>query len=253
LSSRDDQNYLESDLLRPLAATPRARKLPSIRALAALPCLLALSVIASSQTPHKPAAPSSKPPADEQLYRNSTFAFRYKIPYGWVDRTEEMREDQSAPQPDAKPETGAAIKSDAQNHSTSVGVLLAIFERPPNAPGDSVNSAAVIVSENAAVYPGLKKADDYLAPLTELVTAKGFKSAGDPSIVDIDSRELVRADFSKPLTDKLTMHQSTLVLLAKSQIVSFTFIAGSEDDLDQLIENLHFAATKSGAAPTTKK
>ena len=239
-------------MLRPLAATPRARKLPSIRALAALPCLLALSVIASSQTPHKPAAPSSKPPADEQLYRNSTFAFRYKIPYGWVDRTEEMREDQSAPQPDAKPETGATTKSDAQSH-ISASVLLAIFERPPNAPGDSVNSAVVIVSENAAAYPGLKKAEDYLAPLTELVTAKGFKSAGDPSLVDIDSRELVRADFSKPLTDKLTMHQSTLVLLAKGQIVSFTFIAGSEDDLDQLIENLHFAATKSGAAPTTKK
>ncbi len=239
-------------MLRPLAATPRARTLPTIRALAALACLLALSVIASSQTPHKPATPSSKPPADEQLYRNSTFAFRYKIPYGWVDRTQQMREDQP-PQPDAKPETDAATKSGAEIHSTSAEVLLAIFERPPNAPGDSVNSAVVIVSENAATYPGLKKADDYLAPLTELVTAKGFKSAGDPSIVDIDSRELVRADFSKPLTDKLTMHQSTLVLLAKSQIVSFTFIAGSEDDLDQLIENLHFAATKSGAAPTTKK
>ncbi len=36
------------------------------------------------------------------------------------------------------------------------------------------------------------------------------------------------------------MHQSTLILLAKGQIVSFTFIAGSEDEIDDLIEGLHF-------------
>jgi len=53
----------------------------------------------------------------------------------------------------------------------------------------------------------------------------------------------VRADFTKPRSDKLTMHQSTLVLLAKGQIVSFTFLAGSEDEVNDLIESLHFGST----------
>ena len=77
------------------------------------------------------------------------------------------------------------------------------------------------------------------------MTSKGFKADGDPSTVAIDSRQLVRADFTKPLTDKLTMHQTTLVLLAKGQIVSFTFIAGSEDELNDLIDRLRFTAAKS--------
>ncbi len=57
----------------------------------------------------------------------------------------------------------------------------------------------------------------------------------------------VRADFIKPTDDKLTMRQCTLVLLAKSQIVSFTFIAGSEDELDDLMDGLHFSAAKPSA------
>lgn len=123
-------------------------------------------------------------------------------------------------------------------------VLLALFERPPDAIGETINSAVVIASESAAAYPGLKKAEDYVSPLTELATAKGFKGEGDPDILNIDSRQLVRANFTKPLSDKLTMHQSTLILLAKGQIISFTFIGGSEEEVDNLIEGLHFDAAK---------
>ncbi len=67
--------------------------------------LLAFSIVAVLQAQPKPAAPASKPAAnpshDENahLYRNTTFAFRYQIPYGWVDRTKEMR-DQGGPEPD---------------------------------------------------------------------------------------------------------------------------------------------------------
>jgi hypothetical protein len=43
------------------------------------------------------------------------------------------------------------------------------------------------------------------------------------------------------------MHQCTLVLLAKGHIVSFTFIAGSEDELDELMDGLHFTPAKSPA------
>jgi hypothetical protein len=108
----------------------------------------------------------------------------------------------------------------------------------------------VIASESAASYPDLKKAEDYLGPLTELAIANGFKADGEPYAIEVESRQLLRADFIKPLgsndheNDELTMHQCTLVLLAKGQIVSFTFIAGSDDELDDLMDGLHFTTVK---------
>ncbi len=218
----------------------------------ALPLVLVLSLSATSQTARKPAtAPTAKPAEDTQLYRNTTFGFRYKIPYGWVDRTKEMAPaDSSGAARENPPKADSAAPTAPKPTPPASGeVLLATFERPPNAPGDTVNSAVVIVAESATAYPGLKKAEDYLGPLTELATAKGFKTEGDPDIVEIDSRQLIRADFAKPLgstkdNDKLTMRQSTLVLLTKGQIVSFTFIAGSADEVDDLIEGLNFAASR---------
>lgn len=196
--------------------------------------LFACALASPAQQKPLPAAPPAQPAGDAQLYRNTTFAFRFQIPYGWVDRTRDMREQE------------ATEKSNAKKAS-NVGkgeVLLAVFERPPEAAGETINSAVVIAAESAATYPGLKKAEDYLGPLTELTTSKGFKAEGDPAVVAIDARQLVRADFTKPLDDKLTMRQATLILLAHGQIVSFTFIAGSEDELDNLVDGLHFAVTK---------
>lgn len=198
---------------------------------------LSLSLLAASQTPRKPSA-APKPAEDAQLYRNTTFAFRYEVPYGWVDRSKDMRDQQAAEKPAAKDENAKAAAGE---------VLLAVFERPPDAAGETINSAVVIAAESAAAYPGLKRAEDYLGPLTELATAKGFKAEGEPSMVEIDGRQLVRADFSNPLSNKLTMRQSTLVLLTKRQIVSFTFITGTEDELDDLIDRLHFTAAKPAA------
>ena len=196
--------------------------------------LLGLSLIAVSQTQHKPAAPPSKSARNEaaQLYRNANFAFRFQIPYGWVDRTKEMRNEEASENSDPKDKP--------EKEKPTGEVLLAVFERPPDAIGETINSAVVIASESAAAYPGLRKAEDYLGPLTELTTSKGFKAEGDPDVLEIDSRQLIRADFAKPLSETLTMHQSTLILLAKGQIVSFTFIAGSQDEVDDLIEGLHF-------------
>jgi hypothetical protein len=202
---------------------------------------LALTLTAQTQRKSAPAPPakSATHNEDAQLYRNPTFAFRFQIPYGWVDRTKEMQEG---------------------NEAGKAEVLLAIFERPPQATGDTINSAVVIASESAASYPGLKKAEDYLGPLTELATSKGLKAEGEPYALEVESRQLLRADFIKRLSvktingetsngetsnDKLTMRQCTLVMLAKGQIVSFTFIAGSEDALDDLMDGLHFGAAKS--------
>lgn len=198
-----------------------------------------LFLCAASQPQSKPASaskPSVAPKEDARIYRNSAYGFRYKLPFGWVERTKQMQEGNA----DSKGE-----------------VLLAAFERPPEATGNTINSAVVIASESAESYPGLKKAEDYLGPLTELATSKGFQAEGDPSIIEIDGRQLIRADFSKQLDTKkidadtndgkLTMHQSTLVLLAHHQIVSFTFIASTEDELDNLASNLHFGAAKPAA------
>jgi len=198
---------------------------------------LALCLSGAAQVPRK-AVPdatqttkSTTPAADPQLYRNATFAFRYQIPYGWVDRTQQMQERQEG------------------NEANKSALLLAVFERPPEAAADTINSAVVIASESAASYPGLKTAEDYLGPLTELATAKGFKADGEPYALQVESRQLLRADFVKTLgvktsNDKLTMRQCTLVLLAKGQIVSFTFIAGSANELDDLMDGLHFGAAK---------
>jgi hypothetical protein len=160
----------------------------------------------------------------ETVYRNPEFTLTYKIPYAWVDRTQQMQDESADP--------------------TKSKLLLAIFERPPEVTGDTVNSAVIITAESAATYPGLKTAADYLGPLTELTTSKGFKPAGDPYEFSVGTTTLVRADFLKEL-GKLTMHQSSLVLLRKGFVVSVTFIAGSDDELDELIENLSFGAPKS--------
>ncbi len=133
------------------------------------------------------------------------------------------------------------------NDAKKGDLLLAVFERPPDATGDTINSAVVIASESAASYPGLKTAEDYLGPLTELATAKGFKAVGEPYSLEVESRQLLRADFVKVRSDKLAMRQCTLVLLAKGQIVSFTFIAGSDEELDDLMDGLHFVAAKASA------
>ena len=116
--------------------------------------------------------------------------------------------------------------------------------------------------ESAASYPGVKRAEDYLGPLTELATSKGFKAVGDPYALEVESRPLLRADFVKALggkdgskdklEDQLTMRQCTLVLFTKGQIVSFTFIAGGEEELDDLMDSLHFGATGTAAAPSKR-
>ena len=120
-----------------------------------------------------------------------------------------------------------------------------MFERPPQAAADTVNSAVVIAAEAIATYPGLKDPEDYLGPLTELVQAKGLKGVGDPSEVTIDAQRMVRADFSKAINEKRTMYQSTLIMLKKEQIVSLTFIGDGPESVERLMEGLSFSAAKS--------
>jgi hypothetical protein len=151
-------------------------------------------------------------------YHNSFFGFSYKIPFGWVDRTSTMQEGSEA---------GKSM------------TLLAAFERPPEARGETVNSAVIIAAESVASYPGMKEAAQYFGPLTELTAAKGFKVENEPYAERVGGRELVRGDFSKQKGD-VSLYQSTLVILEKGYAVSFTFLAGNKEDVDQMVEGLEF-------------
>jgi len=164
-------------------------------------------------------------------YRNPSFGLTCKIPFGWVDRTTEMREGDSGP----------------QNDPAKSIVLLAVFERPPEATGSTINSAIVIAAEKASEYSGLKTASDYFGPITELATAKDFKVTNEPYDFPVGAKQLVRGDFSKP-RGSLTMVQSSLVMLEKGYVVSFTFIGGSEDEINELIGNLSFPVKKASSA-----
>jgi hypothetical protein len=161
------------------------------------------------------------------VYRNTTFQISYKIPYGWVQRTGEMR---STPT--------------QEEHSY---VLLAAFERPPQAAGDSVNSAVVITAESLAEYPGLERAVDYFDIVDAIATDKGLKVLNPPYEFPVGTKKLARGDYSKKITDETTMYQGSLVLLSHGYAVLFTFIAGSEDELESLIMDL-----KLGASPKRK-
>jgi hypothetical protein len=193
----------------------------------------------SSSKSAKPEQHIKREPAGElaeKVYRNATYGFAYKIPYGWVERTREM-------QPD---DTDAAKGDTAKGEPAKGKVLLAVFERPPEAPGETVNSAVVIAEEPASSYPGLKTAADYSGPVTELATSKGFQAAGDPEAVTLDGKALVRCDFVREA--KLAMHQSTLILLQKGSLVSFTFIGGSAEEVEDLMNELSFGGTPKGPA-----
>jgi hypothetical protein len=131
-------------------------------------------------------------------------------------------------------------------------VLLAVFERPPEAAGETVNSAVVIAVESVSSYPGLKTAGDYFGPLTELTTAKGFETVNEPHPFPVGAKTVVRGDFRKQM-GKLTMKQSSLVMVQEGYIVSFNFIGGSDEEVEELIANLSFAAAQKPAISRPKK
>ena len=120
-------------------------------------------------------------------------------------------------------------------------VLLAAFERPPEAVGDAVNSAVVITAESLSGYPGLDQAVDYFDVIDEATSSKGFKVLNPPYEFPVGTKKLARGDYSKKLTDDLTMYQGSLVMLQKGYVISFTFIAGNEDELESLIMDLHLS------------
>ncbi len=185
--------------------------------------LCAQQPASSSRSAAKVKTPSPAPGSiSHGVYHNRAFDFSYKLPFGWVDRTADMQDN-----------SADTLKS---------RLLLAIFERPPEATGDTINSAVVIATEPLSA--GMKTATDYFESLAGLTTAKGFQAADEPQELSLGNAKLVRGDFTKP-RGALTMRQTSLVLVRGSHAVSFTFIGGSEDEVNELIERLSFTAQES--------
>jgi hypothetical protein len=170
------------------------------------------------------------------VYRNPAFGFTCKVPAGWVLRTEEMnaQHDEGA--------NGASAQA-ATNSGKAGRVLLAAFSRPPEARAEDVNGSILIAAESAASYAGLKDPAQYFGPVTEVAKAQGFEIDGEPYGFVLGTKTLVRGDFEKNVGTRV-MRQSTLVMLARGYVVSFTFIGGTENELEELVQGLSFGSAK---------
>jgi hypothetical protein len=212
--------------------------------LLALPALWAQSPpqsssSSSSSKPVRKSPASTNSPLDlgavsNSVYRNPTFGFTCKIPAAWVLRTDEMnaRDDDNA-------------NADKAAWAGKAGrVLLAAFSRPPEARAEDINSSILIAAESAAAYPGLKDAAQYFGPVSEVAKAQGFEVVEEPYEFAIGTKKMVRGDFQKDVGSRV-MRQSTLVMLARGYAVSFTFIGGTEDEVEELVGGLSFGTPRA--------
>jgi len=238
---------------------------------ARLPRVFLIVILAASslsaQTPARssPASSLDAGMVSNGMYRNAGLGFSSKIPSGWVLRTEELnaREDgDSAAKEEAPAAAPGSPAADEDKRRAALGrtaeggcphtgcgrVLLAAFSRPPDAMAEDVNSSILIAAESVAAYPGLKVAGQYFGPLGEVAKAQGFKVVNEPYDFLAGTKMVARGDFQKDVGSRV-MRQSTLVMLTRGYAVSFTFIGGTEEEVEELVAGLSFARP----APTTHK
>jgi hypothetical protein len=212
----------------------------------ALPALAqssSASSTSSSKQVRKPGSGAGSPldsgAVSAGVYRNPTFGFTCKIPTGWVLRTDEMNVRDHT---DAKADIGQTGTDSAKTGR----VLLAAFSRPPEARAEDVNGSILIAAESTTAYPGLKEAAQYFGPVMEIAKAQGFEIDDEPYEFTVGMKALVRGDFQKDVGTRV-MRQSTLALLARGYVVSFTFIGGTEDEVEELVQGLSFGASAKQA------
>lgn len=172
------------------------------------------------------------------VYRDPALGFICKIPAGWVLRTKEMNEREE----DDHTKVDGPKAAVAGNTGR---VLLAAFSRPPEARAEDVNGSILIAAESIAAYPGMKDAAQYFGPVTEVAKARGFEIDGEPYDFVMGTKTVVRGDFQKDVGTRV-MRQSTLVILARGYVVSFTFIGGTADEVEELIGGLGFVSGPPG-------
>jgi hypothetical protein len=211
----------------------------------ALLTALTLPAITAQDTSSSSAPKHTKKSADSTLdsgmitnavYHNKSLALACKIPEGWVLRTDEMN---TLQEPQVEPEKDKSAQSRASGAGPKV--LLAAFSRPPEARAEDINSSILIAAEPTTSYPGLKDAAQYFGPFNEVAKAQGFTIDEDPYEIALGTKTLVRGDFHKNVGSRV-MHQSTLAMLSHGYAISLTIIAGTEDDVEELIDGLTFSA-----------
>ncbi len=229
-------------------------------------------VQSSSSSPSKHVAKSSAAEGSQLgagsvsagMYRNPAFGFTCRIPAGWVLRTAEMNvqdkevgeaSDKSADPKEAGSRPAQENNRAAPDRTTAVGcphtggcgrVLLAAFSRPPEARAEDVNASILIAAESVAAYPALKDAAQYFGPVGEIARSRGFEVVEEPYEFAIGTKTVVRGDFQKNVGSRV-MRQSTLVVLASGYAVSFTFIGGTEDEVEELVQGLSFGTAAKTA------
>jgi hypothetical protein len=146
----------------------------------------------------------------------------------------------------ARDDEGA--KADGGQPATDSGragrVLLAAFSRPPEARAEDVNASILIAAESAASIPGLKEAVQYFVLVNEAAKAQGLEMDDEPYDFVVGTKTVVRGDFQKDVGTRV-MRQATLVLLTRGYVVSFTFIGGTEDEVEELVKGLSFGRVPS--------
>lgn len=209
--------------------------------------LLGGAALAQSMSATVPGATQFCERQTEQLLNCARLGFSYKVPFGWVDRTDEMQgESGAASAASTQPSTPSPSNVPAGSSVT----LLAAFERPPGTAG-GINPAVIIAAESVASYPKIKTAADYLGPLADIAEQRGLKMDGAPYEFTLGAKKLARADFIAGAGDK-GVRQTSLVTIEKGYIVSFTFVSASEDQIDELTDGLSFARRRS-ARPSRAK
>ncbi len=222
-----------------------------------IPITLVAASLYAQTAPAPSAKPKKKPRASSDsalddgtvvngVYHNKSLLLTCKIPEAWVLRTDEMNareesKEEGKKEQEGKEEKALATAQPSPASSAGAKVLLAAFSRPPEAKGEDVNSSILIAAESASSYPGLTEAAQYFGPLTEVAKAQGFTPDEDPYELAIGPRTLVRADFHKNVGSRV-IHQSTLAMLTHGYAVSITLLAGTEDEVEELVDSLTFTA-----------
>lgn len=205
----------------------------------------ALSNVANGQGSTRPKnsyASNDCSPLAGLVLRCPRFGFVYKVPFGWVDRTEELQSASQEIHADAPPANTSQQKSQnptSGSRSSGGKTLLAVFQRPPEAPGATINAAVVIAAEPTADYPKIKTAADYFGPLGEIAERRGLKMDGDPYSFAVGTKQIVRGEFTAG-AEKGDSRQTSLVTIEKGYILSFTFVSSSDDEIEDLISGLSF-------------
>jgi hypothetical protein len=72
--------------------------------------------------------------------------------------------------------------------------------------------------------------------------AQGFTIDEEPYEIAVGTKTLVRGDFHKDVGSRV-MRQSTLAMLSHGYAVSITIIAGTDDDVEELIDGLTLSSS----------